>query len=132
MKYNRLYKLYLTDCIYKNVFVGDWIVRNCVEEEAKRYLKLYAHSMKIEVIDTDTMNIICEYEITRQKVANMLKVIYRDRIFIDTYKCIDNLKELYARSYFTGGISGNLYYFKLSEFNYKTLAGEDIISIEEV
>ena len=65
MKYNRLYKLYLTDCIYKNVFVGDWIVQNCVEEEAKRYLKLYAHSMKIEVIDTDTMDIICEYEITR-------------------------------------------------------------------
>ena len=62
----------------------------------------------------------------------MLKVIYRDRIFIDTYKCIDNLKELYARSYFTGGISGNLYYFRLNEFNYKTLSAEDIISIEEL
>ena len=62
----------------------------------------------------------------------MLKVIYRDRIFIDTYKCIDNLKELYARSYFAGGISGNLYYFKLDRYNYKTLAKEDIISIEEV
>lgn len=62
----------------------------------------------------------------------MLKVIYRDRIFIDTYKCIDFPKELYARTYFTGGISGDLYYFKLNEFNYKTLAGEDIISIEEV
>ena len=62
----------------------------------------------------------------------MLKVIYRDRIFIDTYKCIDNLKELYACSYFTGGISGELYYFRLNEFNYKTLAEEDIIRIEEV
>ena len=62
----------------------------------------------------------------------MLMVIYRDRVFIDTYKCIDNLKELYTRIYFTSGISGNLYYFKLDRYNYKTLAKEDIISIEEV
>ena len=62
----------------------------------------------------------------------MLKVIYRERQFINKYKCIDNLKELHARSYFTGGISGTLYYFKLIEFKYKTLAKEDIISIEEV
>ena len=62
----------------------------------------------------------------------MLKVIYRDRIFINKYKCIDNLKELYARNYFTGGISGELYYFKLDRYNYKTLGKEDIISIEEV
>ena len=62
----------------------------------------------------------------------MLKVIYRDRIFIDTYKCIDNLKEFRAWSYFTSGISGDLYYFKVDRFNYKTLAKEDIISIEEV
>lgn len=62
----------------------------------------------------------------------MLKVIYRDRIFLDKYRCIDNLKELHACSYFTSGISGDLYYFKLNEFNYKTLAKEDIISIEEV
>lgn len=62
----------------------------------------------------------------------MLKVIYRDRIFIDRFKCIDNPKELYAYSYFTSGISGDLYYFKLNEFNYKSLSAEDIISIEEV
>lgn len=62
----------------------------------------------------------------------MLKVIYRDRVFIDTYKCIDYPKELYARSYFTSGISGDLYYFKVDRFNYKTLSKEDIISIEEV
>ena len=62
----------------------------------------------------------------------MLKVIYRDRVFIDKYRCIDNLKELFAHSYFTSGISGNLYYFKLDRLNYKTLAKEDIISIEEV
>ena len=62
----------------------------------------------------------------------MLKIIYRDRIFIDRFRCIDNLKELYARSYFTSGISSELYYFKLNEFNYKTLSSDDIISIEEV
>ena len=62
----------------------------------------------------------------------MLKVIYRERVFIDTYKCIDYPKELYARSYFTGGISEELYYFRLNEFNYKSLAKEDVISIEEV
>ena len=62
----------------------------------------------------------------------MLKVIYRDRVFIDTYKCIDNLKEFRAWSYFTSGISGNLYYFKVDRFNYKTLGIEEIISIEEL
>ena len=69
MKYNRLYKLYLTDCIYKDVFVGNWISQKYVEEEAKHYLKLYAHSMKIEVIDTETMKVVNAYEITKQEVA---------------------------------------------------------------
>ena len=66
MKHNKLYKLYLTDSIHKDVFVGSWIVQKCVEEEAEHYLKLFAHSMKIEVIDTGTMQVICEYEMTRQ------------------------------------------------------------------
>lgn len=66
---NRLYKLYLTDCIHKDVFVGNWISKKYVEEEARHYLKLYAHSMRIEIIDTETMNVISEYEITRQEVA---------------------------------------------------------------
>ena len=69
MKHNRLYKLYLTDSIHKNVFVGNWIVQKCAEEEAKHYLKLYAHKMRIEVIDTETMNVIRDYEITRREVA---------------------------------------------------------------
>ena len=67
MRNNRLYKLYLTDCIYKDVFVGNWISQNYVEEEARHYLKLYAHSMKIEVIDTETMKVVHEYEINRQE-----------------------------------------------------------------
>ena len=69
MKHNRLYKLYLTDSIHKNVFVGRWVVQKCAEDEAKHYLKLYAHSMKIEVIDTETMQVISDYEITRQEAA---------------------------------------------------------------
>ena len=68
MRNKRLYKLYLTDCIYKDVFVGNWISQNYVEEEAKHYLKLFAHSMKIEIIDTETMKVIHEYEITRREV----------------------------------------------------------------
>ena len=68
MKHNKLYKLYLTDSMRKNVFVGNWIGQKYVEDEARHYLKLWAHSMKIEVIDTDTMKVICEYEITRQEV----------------------------------------------------------------
>ena len=68
MKHNRLYKLYLTDSIHKNIFVGNWVVQKCAENEAKHYLKLYAHSMRIEVIDTETMNVISEYEINRREV----------------------------------------------------------------
>ena len=64
---NRLYKLYLTDSISKNVFVGNWIVQKCAEDEARHYLKLYAHSMKIEIIDTETMKVISDYEISRRE-----------------------------------------------------------------
>ena len=64
---NRLYKLYLTDSISKNVFVGNWIVQKCAEDEARHYLKLYAHSMRIEIIDTETMKVISDYEISRRE-----------------------------------------------------------------
>ena len=59
----------------------------------------------------------------------MLKVTYRERIFIDRFRCIDYKKELKALSYFK---SGDLYYFKVDRFNHKVLAVEDTISIEEV
>ena len=62
----------------------------------------------------------------------MVKVTYKERHFIGKYKCIDYTKELFAYSYFTSGISGELYYFRLNEFNYKSLGIEEIISIEEV
>ena len=59
----------------------------------------------------------------------MLKVTYRERIFIDTYKCLEFKKELKALNYWQ---SGNLYYFKVDRFNHKVLAIEDTISIEEL
>lgn len=59
----------------------------------------------------------------------MLKIIYRERVFIDTYKCIEHKKEFKAWSYWQ---SGDLYYFKVDRFNHKVLAVEDTISIKEV
>ena len=59
----------------------------------------------------------------------MLKVTYRERVFIDKYKCLDYKKELKAWSYWQ---SGGLYYSKVDRFNYKVLGVEDTISIEEV
>ena len=65
MKHDRLYKLYLTDSIYKEAFVGSWVVLECAEAMARHYLSVYAHSMKIEVVDTATMDTVNEYEIRR-------------------------------------------------------------------
>ena len=62
----------------------------------------------------------------------MLKVTYKERHFISKYRCIDYTKELFAYSYFVGGISEELYYFRLDRFNCKTLSKDEIISIEEV
>ena len=59
----------------------------------------------------------------------MLKITYRERIFLDQFKCIDYKKEFRAWSYWQ---SGGLYYFKVDRFNHKVLAIEDTISIEEL
>ena len=59
----------------------------------------------------------------------MLKVTYRERVFIDKYKCFEFKKELKAWSYWR---SGGLYYFKVDRFNHKVLSVEDTISIEEL
>ena len=67
MKHNRLYNLYLTNSIYKEAFVGSWVVQECAETVARHYLDRKrhrpAHSMKIEVVDTATMETVNEYEI---------------------------------------------------------------------
>ena len=69
MKHNRLYELYLTNSIYREAFVGSWVVRECAEVVARHYLdrkrRHPAHSMKIEVIDTETMQVVSDYEMTR-------------------------------------------------------------------
>ena len=59
----------------------------------------------------------------------MVKVTYKERHFIDRFRCIDYKKELKALSYWQ---SGDLYYFRLDRFNYKVLGIEDTISIEEL
>lgn len=59
----------------------------------------------------------------------MLKVTYRERHFIDRFRCIDYTKEFRAWNYFQ---SSGLYYFKVDRFNHKVLAVEDTISIEEL
>lgn len=65
MKHNKLYKLYFTDSIHKEAYVGSWVVQEGAEAMARHYLNLYPHSMKIEVVDTATMETIGEYEIGR-------------------------------------------------------------------
>ena len=59
----------------------------------------------------------------------MVKATYRERHFLDKYRCIDYTRELFAHSYWQ---DGDLYYFKVDRFNYKVLGIEDTISIEEV
>ena len=67
MKHDRLYNLYLTNSIHKEAFVGSWVVQECAEAVARHYLdrkrRHPAHSMRVKVINTDTMETIGEYEI---------------------------------------------------------------------
>ena len=69
MRNNKLYNLYLTNNIYKEAFVGSWVVQECAEAVAGHYLDRKRHrpanSMKIEVVDTATMDTVNEYEIRR-------------------------------------------------------------------
>ena len=59
----------------------------------------------------------------------MVKVTYRERHFIDRFRCIDYKRELKAWDYWQ---SGGLYYFKVDRFNYKVIGIEDTINIEEL
>lgn len=51
---------------------------------------------------------------------------YRERIFIDRYKCIDVIKEINANRMFEYG--GLLYVYK-DRYNIMTIAKEDVIEI---
>lgn len=57
------------------------------------------------------------------------RVHYVEKGPVFDFKRIDHERCIVAYGYF---IHGGLYYFKLNEYNYKTIAKEDIINIEEV
>lgn len=54
-------------------------------------------------------------------------VKYKDRFYIDKFKCFDSIKSFRALSSFD---SGGLRYYKIDEFNYKVI--EINMIIEEV
>ena len=59
----------------------------------------------------------------------MLEVKYIERGQEHDFKRIDHKMYLIARSYFR---NGGLYYFRINEFNYVTIAEEDILHIVEL
>ena len=58
----------------------------------------------------------------------MLEVKYIEKGPVFDFKRIDYERHIVARNYFR---SGGLYYFRIDEFNYVTIAEEDIIQIVE-
>lgn len=57
-------------------------------------------------------------------------VTYRERRFLDKYRCIDTERKFKAISFFKPA-GTSLYYFKVNEFNNRTVSEDDLISIEE-
>ena len=57
-----------------------------------------------------------------------MKIVYRDRNFVDTYKCIDTERTIYAYRHFW---NGNILYAYTDRYNVKAIAKEDIISMKE-
>ncbi len=55
-----------------------------------------------------------------------MKVKYRERHFLDKYRCIDTFHELKTEKYFC---SGNLLYCYTDRYNVKVIAKEDIIEM---
>ena len=59
-----------------------------------------------------------------------MKVVYRERVFLDRYRCIDYEKVRYFdKSWTVEGIS--LIYFKSGQFTIFSIGNEDIIRIEK-
>lgn len=58
-----------------------------------------------------------------------MKVTYRNRVFIDRYRCIDHEEALIATKTFR---QGNILYCYIDRYNMKAISIEDIISIEEI
>ena len=58
-----------------------------------------------------------------------MKIIrYRERTFIDQYKCIDHERKICAYSTWW---SGSVLYAKTDRYNVKCIGKDDIIAIEE-
>lgn len=55
-------------------------------------------------------------------------ITYRERYFIDRFRCIDRIIKISALSYF---VQGSLIYARVDVFNNKVIPKEDIISIDE-
>lgn len=64
------------------------------------------------------------------KGGKNMKVTYRERQKIGPFKCIDHEKTFYAKSYFIPEHT-SLYYFRLNEFEIKTVGKDELISIEQ-
>lgn len=61
-------------------------------------------------------------------MTKAMKVTYRDRRFIDKYRCVDRERQVvFCKTWWVGG----LLYGYLDRFNTMTIAREDIIRIEE-
>lgn len=59
----------------------------------------------------------------------MFSVEYKQREYIDKFKCIDTIRKINCISFFQ---SMNLLYCRLNQFNFKVIEVENIISIMEV
>lgn len=59
-----------------------------------------------------------------------MKVTYVEKGTEHDFKRIDTIKTFFARSYFQAS-GTSLLYFRIDEFNIKTIAKEDVIKIEQ-
>lgn len=59
----------------------------------------------------------------------MLIVTYKDRIYLDKYRCIDKTKtqRVYSKVFTQGGLT----YFKRDPFNYFVIDTDNIINVME-
>lgn len=56
-----------------------------------------------------------------------MKVVYRERVFIDNYKCIDYTRTI---KFLKAWKNNNILYGYIDSFNIKAISIEDIISVE--
>ena len=56
------------------------------------------------------------------------KVYYRERRFLDKYRCIDRIESFRFQDYFTTK-GTSVVYFKIDRFNVKVISIEDIVEL---